>query len=206
VEEAFNDYELAAKIGELMQRRVAQDVRSWIDIGLDFGRISINAAPAEFLRDDYAERLLAVLEEQRVPPQLIEIEVTEHALLEHGPEYVARALAQVKAAGVKVSLDDFGTGYSSLSHLRDYPVDLVKIDMSFVQQMSEDEEIAAIVAAVVSLARSISIDVVAEGVETPAQLDLLKVMGCRYAQGHLFGKAIEEEEVVQLLSRSAAAA
>jgi len=206
VEEAFSDYELAAKIGELMQRRVAQDVRSWMDRGLDLGRVAINAAPAEFLRDDYAERLLAMLDEQRVPPQLIEIEVTEHALMEQGPEYVARALAQLKAAGVTVALDDFGTGYSSLSHLRDYPVDLVKIDMSFVQQMSEDPEIAAIVAAVVNLARSISIDVIAEGVETPGQLDLLKVMGCRYAQGHLFSKAIEEEEVVKLLSRSTAAA
>jgi diguanylate cyclase (GGDEF)-like protein/PAS domain S-box-containing protein len=206
VQEAFKDYELAAKIGELMQRRVAQDVRSWMDRGLDFGRVSINAAPAEFLRDDYAERLLAILEEQRVPPQLIDIEVTEHALLELGPEYVARALAHLKAAGVTVSLDDFGTGYSSLSHLRDFPVDQVKIDMSFVQQMSEDEEIAAIVAAVVNLARSISIQVVAEGVETPAQLDLLKVMGCPFAQGHLFGRAVEQAEAVDLLGTAASAA
>jgi diguanylate cyclase (GGDEF)-like protein/PAS domain S-box-containing protein len=206
VQEAFKDYELATKIGELMQRRVAIDVRSWMDRGLVFGRVSINAAPAEFLRDDYAERLLTVLEEQRVPPQMIDIEVTEHALLELGPEYVARALALLKAAGVTVSLDDFGTGYSSLSHLRDFPVDQVKIDMSFVQQMSEDEEIASIVAAVVNLARSISIQVVAEGVETPAQLDLLKIMGCHFAQGHLFGKAVEEEEVVRLLTAAAAAA
>jgi EAL domain-containing protein (putative c-di-GMP-specific phosphodiesterase class I) len=177
-----------------------------MDRGLDFGRVSINAAPAEFLRDDYAERLLAILEEQRVPPQLIDIEVTEHALLELGPEYVARALAHLKAAGVTVSLDDFGTGYSSLSHLRDFPVDQVKIDMSFVQQMSEDEEIAAIVAAVVNLARSISIQVVAEGVETPAQLDLLKVMGCPFAQGHLFGRAVEQAEAVDLLGTAASAA
>lgn len=206
VQEAFKDYELATKIGELMQRRVAHDVRSWMDRGLHFGRVSINAAPAEFLRDDYAERLFAVLEEQRVPPQFIDIEVTEHALLELGPEYVARALALLKAAGATVSLDDFGTGYSSLSHLRDFPVDQVKIDMSFVQRMSEDEEIAAIVAAVVNLARSISIQVVAEGVETPMQFELLKVMGCHFAQGHLFGKAAEEEEIVDLLKASSVAA
>ncbi|QIK78974.1 EAL domain-containing protein [Sphingomonas piscis] len=206
VQEAFKDYELATKIGELMQRRCAQDVRSWMDRGLQFGRVSINAAPAEFLRNDYAERLLAVLEEQRVPPHLIDVEVTEHALLDHGPEYVARALAQLKAAGVTISLDDFGTGYSSLSHLRDFPVDQVKIDMSFVQRMSEDEEIAAIVAAVVNLARSISIDVVAEGVETPVQLELLKVMGCRFAQGHLFSSAIEEAELAEMLKERAAAA
>jgi diguanylate cyclase (GGDEF)-like protein/PAS domain S-box-containing protein len=206
VEEAFKDYELAAKIGELMQRRVARDVRSWIDRGLHFGRVAINAAPAEFLRDDYAERLLQVLVEQRVPPQVVEIEVTEHALLEQGPEYVARALALLKSAGITVSLDDFGTGYSSLSHLRDYPVDLVKIDMSFVQQMSQDEEISAIVAAVVNLAKSLSIDVVAEGVETQEQSELLQIMGCQFAQGHLFGKAVEEHDVVQLLGPRAAAA
>lgn len=206
VEEAFKDYELAAKIGELMQRSVAGHLRSWIAAGLQFGRVSINASPAEFLRDDYAERLLAVLCEHHVPASVIEVEVTEHALLDQGPEYVARALAQLKAAGAHVSLDDFGTGYSSLSHLRDFPVDLVKIDKSFVQQMGEDPEIASIVSAVINLARSIEIDVVAEGVETPAQLDLLRSMGCRLAQGHLFGRPIEEADVLQLLDKSRAAA
>lgn len=206
VVEAFKDYELAAKIGELMQNLVAADIRSWIQRGLKFGRVSINASPAEFLRDDYAERLLAVLSEHEVPPSLVEIEVTEHALLEHGPEYVARALAKLKEAGMFVSLDDFGTGYSSLSHLRDFPVDLVKIDQSFVQQMNADPEIAAIVAAVLNLARSIDIDVVAEGVETPAQLAMLRSMGCRLAQGHLFGKAVEESTVAELLGQRRAAA
>jgi diguanylate cyclase (GGDEF)-like protein/PAS domain S-box-containing protein len=206
VVEAFKDYELAAKIGELMQNSVAVDIRSWMQRGLGFGRVSINASPAEFLRDDYAERLLAVLAKNEVPPSLVEVEVTEHALLEHGPEYVARALSKLKQAGMFVSLDDFGTGYSSLSHLRDFPVDLVKIDQSFVQQMNEDPEIAAIVAAVLNLARSIHIDVVAEGVETPAQLELLRSMGCRLAQGHLFGKAVEQGAVMEMLGDRRAAA
>jgi diguanylate cyclase (GGDEF)-like protein/PAS domain S-box-containing protein len=206
VEEAFKDYELAAKIGELMQNSVAADIRSWIDRGLSFGRVSINASPAEFLRDDYGERLLAVLAAHQVPANAIEIEVTEHALLDHGPEFVARALAKIKDAGVHVSLDDFGTGYSSLSHLRDFPVDLVKIDKSFVQQMTQDSEIASIVAAVINLAHSIELEAVAEGVETPAQLDLLRTMGCRLAQGHLFGKPVEEVEVVRLLDARRAAA
>jgi EAL domain-containing protein (putative c-di-GMP-specific phosphodiesterase class I) len=197
---------LAAKIGELMQRAVASDLRSWTDRGLDFGRVSINAAPAEFLRGDYAERLLGVLAEHGVDPCRIEVEVTEHALMRQGPEYVAGALATLKAAGVQVSLDDFGTGYSSLSHLRDFPVDLVKIDKSFVQQMHDDPEIASIVAAVVNLARSIEIEVVAEGVETPAQLELLRAMGCQLAQGHLFGKPVEKAEVASLLDAKRAAA
>ena len=105
-----------------------------------------------------------------------------------------------------MSLDDFGTGCSSLAHLRDFPVDVVKLDMSFVQQMTEDPEIAAIVAAVIDLANSLSIGVVAEGVETPAQLDLLRIMGCRVAQGHLFGGAVEASEVARLMPAVRAAA
>jgi len=206
LEEAFNDYELAAKIGELMQKKVAANMRGWIESRLDFGRVAINAAPAEFLRDDYAERVLAILFEQQVPPELVEVEITEHAFLGRATEYVARALQVLKAANVTISLDDFGTGYSSLSHLRDFPVDLVKIDMSFVQKMSENEEIAAIVAAVVSLARSLSIEVVAEGVETRTQLDLLRAMGCHMAQGHLLSCAVEADAVPALLPGKRAAA
>jgi predicted signal transduction protein with EAL and GGDEF domain len=206
LEEAFNDYELAAKIGELMQQKVARDIRQWLDNDVEFGRVSINAAPAEFLRDDYAERLLAILKTNEVPADRVEVEVTEHAFLGRGPEYVARALNVLKEAGTTVSLDDFGTGCSSLSHLRDLPVDVVKVDKSFVQQMTDDSEIAAIVAAVIDLANSLSIEVVAEGVETPAQIDLLRVMGCRIAQGYYFSAAIEADAVVAVLPAKKAVA
>lgn len=206
LEEAFSDYDIASKIGEFMQNSVARDIRSWLDGGCDFGRVAINAAPAEFLRDDYAERLLEVLSQHQVPPTRIEIEITEHAFLGRATEYVARALSVLKRAGVTVSLDDFGTGCSSLSHLRDFPVDLVKIDMSFVQKMAEDKEIAAIVSAVINLARSLSIGVVAEGVETPAQLDLLRSMGCHMVQGHLFAAALEAKAVTELVPVKRAAA
>ena len=206
LEEAFADYELAAKIGELMQRKVARDMRLWLDSGFDFGRVAINAAPAEFLRDDYAEHLLDILDREGVPADRIEIEITEHAFLGRANEYVARALAGLKEAGATIALDDFGTGASSLSHLRDFPVDVAKIDMSFVQQMTEDDEIAAIVTAVVRLAGSLSIDVVAEGVDKPEQLDLLRAMGCRFAQGHLFSAAVEASAVPDLVPRKQAAA
>jgi diguanylate cyclase (GGDEF)-like protein/PAS domain S-box-containing protein len=206
VEEAFGDYELASKIGELMQRKVARDMRSWLDSSFDFGRVAINAAPAEFLRDDYAERLLGILAEFQIPAERVEIEITEHAFLGRANEYVARALGVLKQAGVTIALDDFGTGASSLSHLRDFPVDVAKIDMSFVQQMAEDDEIAAIVTAVVRLAGSLSIEVVAEGVEKPSQLELLRAMGCRFAQGHLFTPAVEASAVPGLGPEKRAAA
>jgi EAL domain-containing protein (putative c-di-GMP-specific phosphodiesterase class I) len=189
-----------------MQHKVAVDIRRWLNDGVRFGQVSINAAPAEFLRDDYAERLLAILADNDVPADRIEVEVTEHAFLGRGPAYVARALDVLKQAGATVSLDDFGTGCSSLAHLRDFPVDVVKIDKSFIQQMTEDSEIAAIVAAVVDLANSLSIGVVAEGVETPAQLDLLRIMGCRIAQGHLFSAAAPASDVPGLMPAIRAAA
>lgn len=198
--EAFNDYELAAKIGEQMQCQVARDVRAWLDAGMPFGRVSINAAPAEFLRDDYAERLLRVLERHDVPPGCIEVEVTEHAFVERGREYVARALDRIKSAGAIISLDDFGTGHSSLSHMRDFPVDLIKIDRSYTSQLAQDEEIAALVTGVIHLACSLGLEVVAEGVETAQQLDLLRAAGCHFAQGHLLGVPIESSRVRGCLS------
>jgi diguanylate cyclase (GGDEF)-like protein/PAS domain S-box-containing protein len=195
IEEAFKDYELAAKIGELMQHRVARDIERWIKAGVPFGRVSINAAPAEFLRDDYAERLLRILDRYRVPSHCVEIEVTEHAFFERGPELAARALETLKSAGVAISLDDFGTGYSSLSHMRDFPVDLIKIDRSYTKRVADDAETAALVAGVIHLARSLDLQVVAEGVETERQFALLREMGCHFAQGHLVGLPIASDEV-----------
>lgn len=206
LEEAFGDYELAARIGQLMQRKVAADIRSWNRSGIEVGRVAINAAPAEFLRDDYAEHLLSLVAQEDVSPHQLEVEITEHAFLGRANEYVARALAVLKDAGVRIALDDFGTGSSSLSHLRDFPVDVVKIDMSFIQQMSVNDEIAAIVTAVVRLAQSLSIQSVAEGVDHPMQLDLLRAMGCDLAQGHLFTAAVDASTVQKLLPSKKAAA
>jgi diguanylate cyclase (GGDEF)-like protein/PAS domain S-box-containing protein len=203
VAEAFKDYELATRIGELMQDKIFEDISAWRRRGMELDHVALNAAPAEFLRDDYAEKLLCRLDRFRLPPSLIEVEVTEHAFLERGSQYVGRALEQLKQAGIRISLDDFGTGHSSLSHLRDFPVDVVKIDRSFVAQMINDQEIAAIVRAVIDLARSLSLTVVAEGIETAAQLDLLKVMGCEFGQGWFFGRAAQSDEICRHISRAA---
>ena len=135
----------------------------------------------------------------------LEIEVTEHALMANASKYVCRALALLKDAGTTVALDDFGTGHSSLSHLRDFPVDVVKIDRSFVKQMAEDEEIAAIVRAVINLAASLRIDSVAEGVETQEQAELLRAAGCALGQGFLLGRPSPADLVGSRISVRAAA-
>jgi diguanylate cyclase (GGDEF)-like protein/PAS domain S-box-containing protein len=199
IAEAFKDYELASRIGELMQTRVMRDIRRWQEAGLDVGRVSINAAPAEFMRDDYAERLLRNLKESGISPCCIEIEVTEHVFLDRASDYVGRALETLNKAGVLIALDDFGTGYSSLSHLRDFPVDVVKIDRSFIERMTDEPEIAAIVSAVIDLGRSLSMMVVAEGVEREEQRALLAARGCTLGQGYLFGRAAPADEIAALL-------
>lgn len=197
--EAFKDYELASAIGEQMQHAVLRDVAGWSASSLGFGRVSINAAPAEFLRDDYAERLIRRLKEHAVPAELIEIEVTEHVFLDRGAEYVSRALQVLHDAGVRIALDDFGTGYSSLSHLRDFPVEVVKIDRSFISKVSSDSQAAAIVVAVIDLAASLSIEVVAEGIEGAEQASFLRTAGCGYAQGYYFRAPVLADEVPRLL-------
>ncbi len=199
VAEAFKDYELASKIGELMQEKVFNDMSGWRRSGVEFGRVSINASPAEFLRDDYAEKMLARLGSYQLTPDLVEVEVTEHVFLDRGAEHVSRALQILCKAGVRLSLDDFGTGYSSLSHLCDFPVDVVKIDRSFIEKMVIDHEIASIVTAIIDLAASLSLEVVAEGVEIPEQEALLRAQGCALGQGYLFGSPVVASEVRFLL-------
>ncbi|HZF44526.1 MAG TPA: EAL domain-containing protein [Sphingomonadaceae bacterium] len=199
VAEAFKNFELASKIGELMQKKVFRDMRDWERAGIDFGCVSINASPAEFLRDDYAEKLLERAVEFQIANKLIEVEVTEHVFLARGAEYVSRALTKLSQAGVRLSLDDFGTGYSSLSHLRDLPVNVVKIDRSFIAKMLEEPEIASIVSAVINLAESLGLDVVAEGVETPEQEAALREKGCGFGQGFLYGRAVIGDELRVLM-------
>lgn len=200
VAEAFNDYELATKIAETMHVKVFSDIEQWIQSGLDVVPVSINASPVEFMRDNYAEILLKRLEKYQVPYHLIEIEITEHILAERGYIYVARALKKLKQVGVRIALDDFGIGHSSLTHLHDYPVDSLKIDCGFVHRMNSELPIHAIVQGISQLGPILSLDIIAEGIETEEQLESLKQVGCNLGQGFLFSRAIDASTVVKMLS------
>jgi diguanylate cyclase (GGDEF)-like protein/PAS domain S-box-containing protein len=203
VAEAFKDYGLASQMSAVMQNRVFADVQRWTEQRLPVGRISINAAPVEFLRDDFAERMIARMEARGIAPDLIELEVTEHVFLERGSDFVGRALRALHQRGVRIALDDFGTGYSSLSHLRDFPVDVVKIDRSFVEGMSSNAEMMAIVEAVIKLAANLAIEVVAEGIETEEQRRLLVSHGCPLGQGYLFGRPVAADMIGALVAQRA---
>jgi len=197
---AFQDYELATRISEIIQLKVFQDMSQWLDAGLEVLPISINAAPVEFLRDNYAETLLNRLAQFKIPYSLIDIEITEQSLSKRGADYVLRALKLLKQAGLSISLDDFGTGHSSLTRLRDYPVDCLKIDRNFIENIPDNRSDLAIVKAISQIGASISLDILVEGIETRAQVEVLQACDCHTGQGFYFYHPMIFQEATQLLN------
>ncbi|MER2264926.1 putative bifunctional diguanylate cyclase/phosphodiesterase [Methylobacterium oxalidis] len=200
---AFDDPEIGAALGFSIAEQVARDLRTWIGRGFDPGRIFVNLSTAQFASEDLAERLLAILAEAGVAVDRFGVEVTETVLIGGQGDRVARALERLHAAGVRVALDDFGTGYASLTHLKRFPVDEIKVDRSFVNDLTHDANDAAIVTAVLQLGRSLGLDVTAEGIETPEQVAFLRAGGCTFAQGYLYGKPVAGSRVTWLLARAA---
>lgn len=196
---AFDDPQLATLISTRMIDRVISQMRSWLDAGINFGHVAVNASAAEFRRGNFAELLLERLDMAGVPTRYFQLEVTETVFLGRGAEYVERALKSLNAAGVTIALDDFGTGYASLSHLKQFPVDVIKIDWSFVAELGRSPDASAIVQAVINLGRSLKIAVVAEGIETRAQEEFLREAGCDFGQGYLYSRAVPADAATQLI-------
>ncbi len=151
--------------------------------------ISINATEADLLSRDFSDRLLSVLEAKRIAPQQVTLEITETMLMVNDAASVQSVLAKLKNAGLQIALDDFGTGFSSLAHLRDFPIDKVKIDKSFVSKICFEHQSRLIVQALIAMAKNLGIEVIAEGIETEEQRQLLLQLGCYYGQGYLFNHA-----------------
>jgi diguanylate cyclase (GGDEF)-like protein/PAS domain S-box-containing protein len=186
------DSGMVAQIGEWVLRAVCRQIRAWHDSGLSLP-VAVNVSARQFQQADLAELVLSVLSETKVPAHLLEIELTESAVMQDAETSVV-ALERLKSFGVQISIDDFGTGYSSLSYLKRLPLDVLKIDQSFVRDISSDPNDAAIVRTIITLARSLGMKVIAEGVETEAQLAFLNAYGCQYAQGYIFGPPTSAEE------------
>jgi diguanylate cyclase (GGDEF)-like protein/PAS domain S-box-containing protein len=196
---AFDHPELSGRIGASLLRQVARDVRSWLDSGLNPGRVAVNFSSAEFGHADLAERVLGTLEDAGTPTSSFEVEVTETVFLGRNSEQTAATLNRLHAAGVQIALDDFGTGFASLAHLKQFPVDHIKIDQSFIRNLEQDSDDAAIVRAVIGLGQSLGLQVTAEGVETLNQADRLRANGCDYAQGYLYAKPMPAAGATLLL-------
>lgn len=187
---AFEHPELALQIADRVFGEVATVVKRWRAKGLEFGRVAINASSLEFSERNYAAWILSRIDACGISGKDIEVEVTETVFL-GGPEHsVLESLHQVKEAGITIALDDFGTGFASLSHLRQYPVNVLKIDQSFVRDIGSDRRQQQITRALIELSRTMNIQTVAEGVETAGQVALLRSFGCDVGQGFHFGKAM----------------
>jgi EAL domain-containing protein (putative c-di-GMP-specific phosphodiesterase class I) len=196
---AFEDMTSAAEISDRVKDGVLDDVQVWLDRGDPIGHVAINAAAAEFRRGDFAEVLLRKLRNRSLPTECLQLEVTETVFLGRGAEYVERALKALSAEGIKVALDDFGTGFASLLHLKQFPIDVLKIDRSFVTELQVNPDDGAIVDAVIGLGNSLRMEVVAEGVETRAQHDFLEALGCNTGQGYFYSPAVPAASVRALL-------
>lgn len=198
---AFEDADLAVQMGEAMIRQVARDARAWLNAGAVFGRIAFNLAPAQFTHPRLASQLLGLIWDEEIEPRYFDVEVTETVFLGRDSEFVAPILDELYAAGMRISLDDFGTGYAALTHLKQLPIDAVKIDKSFVAHLATDPFDSAIVCAVIELGRNLGLRVIAEGVEMPGQARFLRERGCEYAQGFLYGHPMPAAEMGDFLSR-----
>jgi diguanylate cyclase (GGDEF)-like protein/PAS domain S-box-containing protein len=196
---AFDDPDVAAAISDRMLERSIGDMRGWLERGVEFHNVAFNVSAAEFRRGGFAEGVLEQLEKAEVPASCLQIEVTETVFLGRGAECVLTALKVLNSEGVKIALDDFGTGYASLRHLKEFPVEIIKIDQSFVRDMVIDPGDEAIVRAVINLGQSLGMKVVAEGIESIEQASRLLELGCDYGQGFLFSKAVPASAVPALL-------
>ena len=168
--------------------------------GYDQFTMNINVSSIQIREKDFLDKLVDVIKRIGVPPQCIKIEVTESVLMED-VEKSMELFNHVKAMGIKIALDDFGTGYSSLNYLRSIPLDILKIDKSFVDEITTSKVLSEIVDSIISMAHALDIKVVAEGVENEMQLEVLKKKNCDFIQGYYFGKPLSEKEFEVRLRR-----
>jgi EAL domain-containing protein (putative c-di-GMP-specific phosphodiesterase class I)/FixJ family two-component response regulator len=185
-------------IGEWVLRTACAQVKRWIDEGLSISRVAVNISVIQFVRPDFPELIADILQTTGLDPNALELEITE-SLLAKDVDGAIGTLQALKEIGVQLSIDDFGTGYSSLSQLKRFPIDRLKIDQSFVRDITSDPDDAAIALAVIGMASSMNLSVVAEGVETEAQMRFLQAKDCDEMQGYYLSRPVPAEDLGPLL-------
>jgi diguanylate cyclase (GGDEF)-like protein len=185
-------------IGRWVLYNACRQLRAWMDMGLAAKPVAVNMSGSQLRQQNLPVQIRSILDEFSIPTHLLEIELTESSLVNtHDKSFTV--LSQIKEMGVRVTMDDFGTGYSSLSYLRNIPLSCLKIDRSFVSDIHKDGNADKLIASIVSMAKALELEVVAEGVEEKYQADYLIALKCQYLQGYYFSRPIPQEEVVALL-------
>lgn len=192
------DSGLIVPLSQWVIRQACTQARAWQAAGLPPICLSVNISAIDFRQRDFVANLVAILEHTGLAPQLLELEITESVLMQN-VEDTHTTLRKIKALGVRLSIDDFGTGYSSLSYLRRFPIDVLKIDQSFIRGLSSNSQDAQLISAIISLGKSLDLNIVAEGVETIEQLQFLIAHQCEEGQGFLFSKAVAADDFARLL-------
>ncbi|MBW9090088.1 EAL domain-containing protein [Rhizobium wenxiniae] len=200
--EALQDASLGHQLTNLMLKQVARDMRSWRDQDIPLSYVSVNVSMADFDQGDLRARIGQVFSQEDVPPGQVVVEVTETVYMDERDSKVGQTIEGMRADGLLVALDDFGTGYASLTHLLNFPVDIVKIDKTFVDRMSGGPG-EVIIKALLGMASGLGVRMVAEGVETTDQALRLQRLGCGFAQGYLFGRPADRNITTEILRRQA---
>ncbi len=192
---------LIGTLGSWVLGSACAQAAAWRKLGLPPMRLAVNLSARQFYGAHLVEEVTEVIQVTGIDPQCLELEITESVMMKN-VEHVAKLLARLKDIGVAISVDDFGTGYSSLSYLKRLPIDSLKIDRSFIRDVPGDPDDAAIARAVIALAHNLRLKVVAEGVETQAQLEFLRALGCDEIQGFLFSRPVDAQEIEELMRRN----
>lgn len=194
---------LIVPIGEWVLETACKQNKAWQDAGFEKVRMAVNLSPVQFRQEGLADTVNEVLARTELPPEFLELEVTESMLM-HDIRETIETLRRFKEAGTYLSIDDFGTGYSSLSYLKGFPIDALKIDQSFIRDVTANTDDAAIATSIILMGRSLNLKVIAEGVETENQLAFLQVLQCNEIQGYLISPPVPPDEAVAFLGEPSA--
>lgn len=199
---AFSDAKIASRVTEAMLNQVAGTIRGWLDLGIPVQHVGINVTTGDFLNGKLQDKIERCFANANVPLKHIMLEVNESVFMGGSDQFVARAVSALREKGLVVALDDFGTGFASLTHLMSFPVDIVKIDQSFVEGLDQESPSSIIVAAIIDMATRLNMRVIAEGIETAEQVRHLCELGCYLGQGYYLGKPCSAAETTQLLQEN----
>ena len=189
-------------VGAWILETACRQVRTWLDGGLNAVPVSVNVSARQLVRPDFLAVVAGALDAANLPPEYLEIEVTETLAIEQ-LEVAVRIFSDLRSQGVRVALDDFGQGHSSLGRLSQIPLDTLKIDRAFIAEMTRSKQSASLVEGIIFLARALKLAVVAEGVETEEQLELLRELNCDVVQGFLLARPLDEPAIRELLAEEA---